>query len=130
NLKRKVVDRGDVAEHLAEADHFDDGIHCLICNRILGNWREEARSGKWWESGKVGRREGGKVGRWVAFLWRNLLSFLKMRPKFRGRPMDYSRHLLIDAYNVIHQWPELRRALRQGSAAAREALATSVRVIH
>lgn len=44
--------------------------------------------------------------------------------------MDYSRHLLIDAYNVIHQWPELRRALHEGGAAAREALATAVRVLH
>lgn len=44
--------------------------------------------------------------------------------------MDYSRHLLIDAYNVIHQWPELRRALRRGSAEAREALAAAVQVLH
>lgn len=44
--------------------------------------------------------------------------------------MDYSRHLLIDAYNVIHQWPELRRALRRGSATAREALGATVRVLH
>lgn len=44
--------------------------------------------------------------------------------------MDYSRHLLIDAYNVIHQWPELRRTLGRGSAACREALAAAVRVLH
>ncbi len=44
--------------------------------------------------------------------------------------MDYSRHLLIDAYNVIHQWPELRRALREGVTSAREALASRVQVLH
>lgn len=43
---------------------------------------------------------------------------------------DYSRHLLIDAYNVIHHWPELRRALRRGTAVAREELASTVRVLH
>lgn len=44
--------------------------------------------------------------------------------------MDYSRHLLIDAYNVIHRWPELRRALRSGSGLARDALAAAVQVLH
>lgn len=44
--------------------------------------------------------------------------------------MDYSRHLLIDAYNVIHQWPEMRRALQRGSGVAREELARAVRVLH
>lgn len=43
---------------------------------------------------------------------------------------DYSRHLLIDAYNVIHHWPELRRALRRGNGVAREELAAAVRVLH
>lgn len=46
------------------------------------------------------------------------------------KPMDYSRHLLIDAYNVIHQWPDLKRAMRRGSVYAREMLATRVRVLH
>ena len=44
--------------------------------------------------------------------------------------MDFFRHLLIDAYNVIHQWPELKQALRRDRAVAREMLAATVRVIH
>jgi len=44
--------------------------------------------------------------------------------------MDYTRHLIIDAYNVIHQWPETKRELRRGSTFAREKLAAAVRVLH
>lgn len=44
--------------------------------------------------------------------------------------MDFSRHLLIDGYNVIHDWPELRTELRGGGAVARERLVEAVRVIH
>lgn len=44
--------------------------------------------------------------------------------------MDYSRHLLIDAYNVIHQWPDLRHGLRRGSGFVRDALAGAVRILH
>jgi predicted RNA-binding protein with PIN domain len=44
--------------------------------------------------------------------------------------MDFSRHLLIDAYNVIHQWPDLRQAMRRGSVVAREMLGAAVRALH
>lgn len=44
--------------------------------------------------------------------------------------MDFERHLLIDAYNVIYQWPDLRRLLPARQAAARERLAVTVRPIH
>lgn len=44
--------------------------------------------------------------------------------------MDFARHLIIDGYNVIHQWPETKRELRRGSAFAREMLATAVRILH
>jgi uncharacterized protein len=44
--------------------------------------------------------------------------------------MEYLSHLLIDAHNVIHQWPETRRELRRDKAIAREMLAAAVRVIH
>jgi|SRR5690625_775947 len=44
--------------------------------------------------------------------------------------MDYSRHLLIDAYNVIYKWPKLRRLLKQGSGPARDALASMVQILH
>ena len=40
------------------------------------------------------------------------------------------QHLLIDGYNLIHKWPELRRALRHGSDAARNQLAEAIRIIH
>lgn len=40
------------------------------------------------------------------------------------------RHLLIDGYNVIHAWPELRRALEDGQDAARQRLVELARVIH
>ncbi|MGA2052791.1 MAG: NYN domain-containing protein [Opitutales bacterium] len=41
------------------------------------------------------------------------------------------RHLLIDAYNVIHAWPQLRAALIEfGPDAARAQLADAVRPLH
>ncbi len=49
-----------------------------------------------------------------------------------GRVTDrpYRRHLIIDGYNVIHQWPELKPHLQGGGAVARERLTEAVRVIH
>ncbi len=44
--------------------------------------------------------------------------------------MDFARHLLIDAYNVIHQWPETKRALVPDRAIARELLGAAVRILH
>lgn len=45
--------------------------------------------------------------------------------------METNRHLLIDGYNVLHQWPEGKKLLQRGqSAAARNYLAETVRVIH
>jgi len=41
------------------------------------------------------------------------------------------RHLLVDAYNVIHAWPDLRAALRtHGPEAARALLADALRPLH
>jgi predicted RNA-binding protein with PIN domain len=41
------------------------------------------------------------------------------------------RHLLVDAFNVIHAWPELKAALvTHGPEAARTQLATALRPIH
>ena len=41
------------------------------------------------------------------------------------------RHLLVDGYNVLHQWPRGKAFLRRGQlAAAREYLATETRVLH
>ncbi len=39
-------------------------------------------------------------------------------------------HLLIDGYNLAHAFPESREALRFGTEAAREQLASMVRIIH
>lgn len=39
-------------------------------------------------------------------------------------------HLLVDGYNVIHAWEELRGLLHQDSGMARDKLAEIVRVIH
>ncbi len=45
--------------------------------------------------------------------------------------MPPDRHLLVDAYNVIHAWPELKAALaKHGPDAARTQLATLLRPIH
>ena len=47
--------------------------------------------------------------------------------------MDKKTHLLVDGYNVIHSWPELRRKLlhnKDGGASAREHLITEVRSLH
>lgn len=41
------------------------------------------------------------------------------------------RHLLVDGYNVLHQWPRGKAFLRRGQlAAARDYLAAEVRVLH
>lgn len=39
-------------------------------------------------------------------------------------------HLIIDGYNVIHAWPELRGVMRGSQAAACERLIVEVRLIH
>lgn len=44
--------------------------------------------------------------------------------------MSYSRHLIIDGYNVIHALDDLRQAMRYGQEAARGKLMQMVRVIH
>lgn len=44
--------------------------------------------------------------------------------------MHDCQHLLIDGYNLIHKWSELRRAMRRGSDVARARLAEAVRIIH
>jgi len=45
--------------------------------------------------------------------------------------MPPDRHLLVDAFNVIHAWPELKAALiTHGPDAARTQLATALRPIH
>lgn len=47
--------------------------------------------------------------------------------------METYLHLLIDGYNVIHSWPELRLYLKKkgdGATLAREHLVTAVRAIH
>lgn len=43
---------------------------------------------------------------------------------------ETSQHLLIDGYNVLHQWPQYRRLLKSGVAAAAERLIEEVRPIH
>lgn len=46
-------------------------------------------------------------------------------------PPKKTKHLLIDGYNIIHAWPELKRALETaGPETARERLCDIVRVIH
>lgn len=42
----------------------------------------------------------------------------------------YAQHLLIDGYNVLHQWPEYRRLMKSGIVAAAERLIEDVRPIH
>lgn len=44
--------------------------------------------------------------------------------------MDFSRHLLIDAHNVIHHWPEMRRVFYRNANVARDRLAAAVRILH
>ncbi len=38
--------------------------------------------------------------------------------------------MLIDGYNLIHKWPELRRDMRRGGEVARARPAEAIRVIH
>lgn len=42
----------------------------------------------------------------------------------------YQAHLLIDGYNVIHSWPELRQLMKKSPDAACNQLFEQVRVIH
>lgn len=44
--------------------------------------------------------------------------------------MAWDKHLLIDGYNILHAWPDLRSALMREAEAARDQLAERVRVIH
>ena len=44
--------------------------------------------------------------------------------------MSETRHLLIDGYNVIHDWPHLRSLLPTRPEAARDRLAEEVRILH
>ncbi len=44
--------------------------------------------------------------------------------------MASDTHLLIDGYNLIHCWPDLRRALDVGVESAQAALAAKVKAIH
>lgn len=46
-----------------------------------------------------------------------------MKDKIKG-------HVLIDGFNVIHAWPELKQLLRSNADSAKEALVERVRVIH
>jgi predicted RNA-binding protein with PIN domain len=41
-----------------------------------------------------------------------------------------NEHLLIDGYNIIHAWPQLRKSLQTGQDVARERLIDTVRPIH
>ncbi len=48
-----------------------------------------------------------------------------------ARAPRYAGHLLVDGYNIIHQWPFLRTVLEDyGIAAARAQLGEWVRIIH
>jgi predicted RNA-binding protein with PIN domain len=40
------------------------------------------------------------------------------------------RHLIIDSYNIIHAWPELKAKLKLGHAVVRDFLLSSVRILH
>lgn len=45
--------------------------------------------------------------------------------------MDFTRHLLVDGYNILHAWPEQRRLLAtEGRDIARERLIAAVRTVH
>ncbi len=45
--------------------------------------------------------------------------------------MDFTKHLLVDGYNIVHAWPELRRVMaKEGRDLARERLVERVRVLH
>lgn len=41
-----------------------------------------------------------------------------------------AHHVVVDGYNVIHAWPELKSAMRFGYAAACKRLIEAVRVLH
>ncbi len=44
--------------------------------------------------------------------------------------MAVCEHLLVDGYNVIHAWPELKKALATGTDVPVQLLAEQVRIIH
>lgn len=47
------------------------------------------------------------------------------------RRVESAKHLLVDGYNIVHAWPELRTVLtREGREMARERLVAALRPIH
>ncbi len=47
------------------------------------------------------------------------------------RVVEFSQHLLVDGYNIVHAWPELRGVLaKEGREAARGRLVDRLRVLH
>lgn len=44
--------------------------------------------------------------------------------------MAVCEHLLVDGYNVIHAWPEMKEALREGTDVSVQRLAEQVRILH
>lgn len=47
------------------------------------------------------------------------------------RVVEFSQHLLVDGYNIVHAWPEMRRLLiREGRDVARARLVERLRVLH
>lgn len=52
-------------------------------------------------------------------------------PPAHQKSVNFCEHLLIDGYNLIHAWPELRQVLEQlGPDIAARRLADQVRVLH
>ncbi|HLP01473.1 MAG TPA: NYN domain-containing protein [Opitutaceae bacterium] len=47
------------------------------------------------------------------------------------RVVEFSQHLLVDGYNIVHAWPEMRRLLtKEGRDVARGRLVERLRVLH
>jgi len=48
-----------------------------------------------------------------------------------GGRVEFEKHLLVDGYNIVHAWPDLRRVLdEEGRDVARARLVERVRVLH
>ena len=45
--------------------------------------------------------------------------------------VEFAKHLLVDGYNIVHAWPDLRRVLaKEGREVARAQLVERVRILH
>lgn len=79
----------------------------------------------------VGQRNPGTGCRSRSVTRREVRVAKTVAPGNGADVLDFSKHLLIDGYNIVHAWPALRRVMKtEGRDVARAQLVERVRVLH